>query len=127
MKISQASKASGLPVKTIRYYESIGLFTSKRLANGYRVYSKDDVEQMHFLFHSRELGFSLEECRDLLSLFRNPDRASKNVKAVANQRLELIDKQIEDLLTMKATLANLVKQCPGNDDPDCVILKELAK
>lgn len=127
MKISEAAKFSGLPVKTIRYYESIGLFESKRESNGYRNYSDLMVKDMKFLNHSRQLGFNLDDCRDLLALFQDPHRASKNVKDVAEKRLQHIDEQIVHLNNMKKTLNRLVKQCPGNDDPDCTILDELAK
>lgn len=127
MKISEASRLSGLPSKTIRYYESIGLFSSQRAENGYREYSAQDVNNMNFLHRSRELGFSLDECRDLLQLYQNPVRASAQVKQVAQKRLQQIDQQINHLCDMKKTLNRLVQECPGSDDPHCVILDELAK
>lgn len=127
MKISEASKQSGLPAKTIRYYESIGLFKGLRDQNGYRNYSESDVQQMHFLQRSRQLGFSLDECRGLLSLHKNPHRASSEVKLLAQTRLDQIDEQIRQLQLMKSTLNDLVKQCPGDAGADCVILDELSK
>jgi MerR family copper efflux transcriptional regulator len=127
MKISEASRLSGLPSKTIRYYESIGLFSSQRAENGYREYSQQDVNNMNFLHRSRELGFSLDECRDLLKLYQDPSRASAEVKQVAERRLQQIDQQINHLSDMKKTLHKLVEQCPGSSDPHCAILDELSK
>jgi len=127
MKISQAAEKSGLPAKTIRYYESIGLFKGGRDANGYRNYTDADTNQMHFLQKSRQLGFTLDECKDLLALYQNPHRASSSVKSVAENRLQLIDQQIEHLLQMKTMLSGLVKQCPGDEGADCSILEELSK
>lgn len=126
MKISEAARLSGLTVKTIRYYESIGLFNSTRSSNGYRSYTASDIGQMQFLQRSRRLGFSLDECRDLLALYQNPGRANKSVKSVASHRLAFIDDQIEHLVQMKKTLTHLIEQCPGNDDHDCVILDALS-
>ena len=126
MKISEAAKLSGLTVKTIRYYESIGLFNSARSSNGYRTYGSTDIGQMQFLQHSRQLGFSLDECRDLLALYQNPGRANKSVKSVASNRLAYIDDKIEHLLQMKKTLSHLIDQCPGNEDHDCAILDALS-
>ncbi len=126
MKISEASTQSGLTTKTIRYYESIGLFKSARSDNGYRDYAPATVRQMHFLQRSRQLGFSLDECRDLLALFQNPSRASKSVKQVASLRLAYIDEQIAHFEHMKITLSGLIKHCPDNDDADCAILDALS-
>jgi len=127
MKIGQAAEKSGLPAKTIRYYESIGLFKGGRDDNGYRNYKDEDISQMHFLQRSRQLGFTLEECKDLLALYQDPHRASSSVKSVAETRLQLIDQHIEHLLQMKTVLSGLVKQCPGDQGADCIILEELSK
>ena len=126
MKISEAARHSGLAAKTIRYYESIGLFSSDRQGNGYRDYQEEDVKQLRFINRARQLGFSLDECRGLLQLFRDPHRASRNVKELAESRMHLIDEQIENLMAMKKTLSTLIHQCPGNDHSDCVILDKLA-
>ncbi|WP_428244015.1 Cu(I)-responsive transcriptional regulator [Gynuella sp.] len=126
MKISEAARQSGLPAKTIRYYESIGLFNSERQQNGYRDYQERDVKQLRFINRARQLGFSLDECRGLLQLFRDPHRASRHVKELAESRMHLIDEQIANLMAMKETLSGLITQCPGNDESDCIILDELA-
>lgn len=127
MQIKAASQASGLPAKTIRYYESLGLLASRRAANGYRFYSDKDVEQMRFLHRARSLGFSLDECRDLLDLYRDPSRASSEVRQIAERHLVEVDAKIEQLNQLKYTLGQLVRQCPGNDSPECAILDTLAK
>lgn len=126
MKIGEAATQSGLSVKTIRFYESIGLFKGARSENGYRDYASATVRQMHFLQRSRQLGFSLDECRDLLALFQNPSRASKSVKQVATMRLAYIDQQIAHFEHMKITLSGLVAHCPDDDSADCAILDALS-
>lgn len=126
MLIKDAAVASGLPAKTIRYYESLGLIESRRAGNGYRQYGSNDIERMKFLARSRTLGFSLEECRSLLDLYDNPARASASVNALARRHLEELDDKIRELSAMKQTLLNLVAQCPGDESSDCVILESLA-
>lgn len=126
MLIKDAAAASGLPAKTIRYYESLGLIESRRASNGYRQYVTRDVERMQFLARSRTLGFSLEECRSLLDLYDDPTRASATVNTLARQHLEELDDKIRELTAMKQTLIDLVSRCPGNQSPDCAILDSLA-
>jgi Cu(I)-responsive transcriptional regulator len=126
MLIKDASKASGLPAKTIRYYESLGLIRSRRADNGYRQYLDSDVERMRFLNRSRTLGFSLDECRTLLELYDDPGRASAEVNALARHHLDELDDRIRQLTAMKSTLLTLVAQCPDNQSSDCAILDSLA-
>lgn len=126
MQIKAASLASGLPAKTIRYYESLGLLNSRRAANGYRRYSESDVEQMRFLHRARSLGFSLDGCRELLELYRDPGRASSEVRQIAERHLDEVDTKIEQLRQLRISLGNLIDQCPGDDSPDCAILDTLA-
>lgn len=126
MNIGDVSQASGLPTKTIRYYDEIGLVTPARGSNGYRDYSEQDVHKLAFLGRSRSLGFSIEECRTLLSLYSDRARASADVKAVAAEHLDRIAEKIVELQSLKATLETLVTRCQGNDRPDCPILDTLA-
>ncbi|MEX2365013.1 MAG: MerR family DNA-binding protein [Pseudohongiellaceae bacterium] len=126
MLIKDAAAASGLPAKTIRYYESLGLVQSRRADNGYRQYGTRDVERMQFLARSRTLGFSLEECQSLLDLYDDPGRASAAVNELARQHLNELDDKIRELNAMKHTLIGLVSRCPGNQSPDCAILDSLA-
>jgi Cu(I)-responsive transcriptional regulator len=123
MNIGEAAEKSGLPAKTIRYYEDIGLVTpSGRRANGYRDYDQQDLALLKFVQRSRSLGFTVEECRELLDLYRDRSRASADVKAIAKSRIADIRRKIEELKSMEATLAELVEHCHGDTRPDCPIL-----
>lgn len=126
MNIGEASRASGLPAKTIRYYEDIGLVRAARGVNGYRDFSEQDAHKLAFLGRSRSLGFSIEECRTLLSLYEDRGRASADVKAVAAEHMERITQKIDELQALKSTLETLVTRCHGDDRPDCPILDDLA-
>lgn len=125
MNISQVSERAGLPAKTIRYYEDIGLVTPARGENGYRSFSEADVHKLTFLGRSRALGFSIEDCRRLLALWEDRERASADVRALAQEHLARIEAKIADLDAMRATLADFVHRCAGDDRPDCPILKGL--
>jgi Cu(I)-responsive transcriptional regulator len=126
MNIGEVSRASGLPAKTIRYYEDIGLIRPARGANGYRDFSDRDAHMLAFLGRSRSLGFSIEECRTLLSLYQDRDRASADVKQLAREHLEDIARKIAELEALRGTLQTLVSRCHGDDRPDCPILDDLA-
>ena len=126
MNIGDASTQSGLPAKTIRYYEDIGLVAPGRSGNGYRDFSDTDLHKLAFVQRARSLGFSIEECRALLSLYDDHDRASADVKALANAHLQQIAEKIAGLQEMQKTLSELVHKCHGDDRPDCPILDGLA-
>ncbi|MDQ6437830.1 Cu(I)-responsive transcriptional regulator [Mesorhizobium sp. LHD-90] len=126
MNIGTASEKSGLPPKTIRYYEDIGLLSPGRAGNGYRDYSIADVHRLKFLQRSRGLGFSVEECRQLLSLYGDTGRESAEVKAIAETKLVEIDRKIAELKALRVTLGHLVEACHGNHRPECPILEDLA-
>lgn len=126
MNIGEIARASGLPAKTIRYYEDIGLIDPDRGENGYRNFGEDDLHRLAFLGRARALGFSIEDCRGLLALYADRDRASAEVKAIALDHLSRIDKKLEELNAMRATLADLVRCCAGDSRPDCPILADLA-
>ncbi|MTI10843.1 Cu(I)-responsive transcriptional regulator [Rhodospirillaceae bacterium RKSG073] len=127
MIIGEAAKLSGMSAKTIRYYEDIGLVTPTRdPQSGYRDYSDNDVHVLKFLHRARDLGFSVKQCRELLSLYEDRDRASSDVKAIAKSHLEDIGRKIEELQEMENTLKHLVSCCQGDDRPDCPILSGLA-
>lgn len=127
MNIGEAARLSGVPAKTIRYYEDIGLIgAANRGANGYRDYSEADAELLRFIRHARAVGFGIEECRKLLALYRDPNRHSRDVKALAEAKIAEIDRRIAEFQHMRAELAELAAACPGDDDPDCAILEELA-
>jgi Cu(I)-responsive transcriptional regulator len=126
MNIGTASEKSGLPAKTIRYYEDIGLLRPGRAENGYRDYSGADVHRLKFLQRSRGLGFSVDECRQLLSLYGDSSRESAEVKAIAESKLKEIDRKVAELLELRATLGHLVEACHGDQRPECPILDGLA-
>ena len=127
MKIADVAQASGLSAKTIRYYEDIGLVRPACGAtNGYRAFVETDVHKLRFLARARSLGFSIEECRTLLSLYEDRARASADVKALAEAHLRRIDRKIAELEGLRGTLATLVARCHGDERPDCPILDDLA-
>ncbi|MFP3543565.1 Cu(I)-responsive transcriptional regulator [Rhizobium sp. SIMBA_035] len=126
MNIGEASDRSGLPAKTIRYYEDIGLVRPERGGNGYRDYDLSDVHKLRFLQRSRGLGFSVEECRQLLALYEDKSRASADVKDIAQGKLTEIDQKIREMMELRRTLEHLVHACHGNDRPDCPILDGLS-
>ncbi len=126
MNIGEAAELSGLPSKTIRYYEEIGLLKPDRSENGYRFYCLTDVERLQFLQRARNLGFSLDECRQLLALYKDQGRASHDVKEVAIAKLGEIDQKIEALMLLRTTLRDLVGKCKGDFHPECPIIEQLA-
>lgn len=126
MNIGEASRASQLPTKTIRYYEDIKLIAPQRADNGYRTYSDSDVHRLRFLQRSRGLGFSIDECRLLLSLYEDEERASADVKRLALDKIGEIDRKLSELQSLKATLSALARDCHGDDKPDCPIIDDLA-
>ncbi|MGO4854121.1 Cu(I)-responsive transcriptional regulator [Phaeovulum sp. W22_SRMD_FR3] len=126
MNIGDVAKRAGLPAKTIRYYEDIGLISAARGANGYRHFAEADLHKLAFVGRARSLGFSIEDCRALLALYEDKTRASHDVKALAAQHLAQIGQKIAELTAMRDTLSDLVACCGGDDHPDCPILNDLA-
>jgi Cu(I)-responsive transcriptional regulator len=126
MNIGQAAQASGVSAKMIRHYESVGLFAqAARTDAGYRQYGQIEVSTLRFIRHARDLGFSIEQIRELLSLWQNRKRPSRQVKALAQAHIQELDVKLKDLQTMKATLEHLVHCCHGDDRPDCPIIDSL--
>ena len=126
MNIGEAARRSGLPAKTIRYYEEIGLVRPDRRDNNYRDYCAHALEVLRFLRRSREFGFTIEQCRALLTLYEDPTRCSSEVKSLASTRIVEIDDKIRELEALRESLGKLVRQCPGDRDPSCPIIDELA-
>ena len=127
MNISEAAEQAGLPTKTIRYYEDIGLVApARRRDNGYRDYAERDVHMLRFLSRARGLGFSVAACRALVALYADTGRKSADVKEIALNRVEEIDSKIAELRAMRATLVELAETCHGDDRPDCPIIENLA-
>lgn len=127
MNIGEASARSGVSAKMIRYYESIGLITPPaRTAAQYRVYADDDVHTLRFVRRARDLGFSLEETRELLALWRDRSRASADVKALAMAHIRDLEAKAAELQAMADTLRHLAAHCHGDHRPDCPILSDFA-
>ena len=126
MNIQAAATSVGLPVKTVRYYDDISLVKASRKQNGYREYGEREIHMLQFLARARSLGFSIEDCRKLLSLYEDQDRASADVKVLAEHHLKEIDKKLAELKDLRKTLSNLITDCHGDDRPDCPILQGLA-
>ena len=127
MFITEISKKLNISTRAIRHYEQIGIIKSKRLDNNYRCFNEENLDKLKFLVRARKLGFSLEECKELIRLFENNERKSENVQKIAKNKLENIVKQIDQLKDLKKSLEWLVLKCPGNAKPDCHIINELSK
>ncbi|MGE5506373.1 MAG: Cu(I)-responsive transcriptional regulator [Actinomycetota bacterium] len=127
MNIGEAARRSGVPAKTIRYYETVGLIPpAGRTGSGYRDYSANEVETLRFIQRARSLGFSVKDVADLLALWRDRSRASADVKAIALGHVAAIERKIAELESIRRTLLDLTCRCHGDNHPDCPILEELA-
>ena len=126
MNIGEVAERSGIPPKTIRYYEDIGLVCPRRSENGYRAFRESDLHKLAFLGRARMLGFSIEDCRALLSLYEDESRESAQVKEIAEDHLKAVDEKIAQLRSMRETLSHLIRSCHGDHRPDCPILSDLA-
>ena len=126
MNIGQAAEASGVSAKMIRYYESIGLIPKTvRTEAGYRVYSDNDVHTLGFIRRARDLGFSVEQIGELVTLWRDRDRASTDVKRIALEHVDILERKARELQEMAATLRHLAKHCHGDERPECPIIDGL--
>jgi MerR family copper efflux transcriptional regulator len=127
MNIGEASSASGVSAKMIRYYESIDLIRPPlRTDNNYRVYSDEDVHTLRFIKRARTLGFSIEETSALLTLWHDRSRSSADVRAIAVAHVADLERRIAEMQGMAETLRHLVHCCSGDHRPDCPILNDLA-
>jgi Cu(I)-responsive transcriptional regulator len=127
MNISQAASKSGLSAKTIRYYEDIELIApAARSENGYRQYDGKAVEELHFLARAREVGFDLQECRQLLELQRDHTRQSRHARELVLEKSQQLQTRIDQLVSMQTVLQDLAGRCRGDEGPDCAILEDLA-
>lgn len=127
MNIGEASRASGVTTKMIRYYEEIGLIrTAERSASGYRHYTAVDVNALRFIRRARDLGFAMERIAALLTLWHDGGRSSADVKALALDHVASLEEKIAEMKGMVDTLRALAERCGGNADPDCPIIDDLA-
>ena len=127
MNISEAARRSGLTSKAIRYYEEIGLIApARRGENGYRQYESSAVEELQFLARARDVGFDLEECRQLLNLQRDKGRQSRHARALVLEKSEKLQARIDRLQSMQTVLQDMASRCQGDEGPECAILEDLA-
>ena len=127
MQIGSVAEKSGVSAKAIRYYESIGLIAAAhRTHSGYRVYGERDVQTLRFIQRARGLGFSVDDVGNLLTLWRDTERHSAQVKALAANHVAEIDRKIAGLRGMRDTLTHLMARCHGDARPECPILDDLA-
>lgn len=124
--IGRAAALAGVPAKTIRFYEEAGIIKpAVRSNNRYRSYSDSDIEMLRFVRRARALGFSLKDVSNLLELYSNNKRASRDVKRLALRHVAELDRKLAELTAIRDTIAELARRCHGNDRPDCPILDEL--
>lgn len=126
MNIGDITRQTGIPARTLRYYEDIGLVTPARAENGYRDYSGADLSRLMLIAQARHMGFSLDECRRLVALSADRGRASRDVQALAQKNLAAVQDRIARLRALETQLQSLIAQCHGDDQPDCAILEELS-
>lgn len=126
MRIGEVAAETGLSVKAIRYYEQVGLIYSKRDDNRYRIYEQQALQQLRFIKTARELGFTVEECQQLLRLWSDQNRKSSDVKALAMKHLDAIEEKLTALKQIKATLTGLVDSCAGDERSECPIIDAIS-
>lgn len=127
MKISQAASAAGLKIKTVRYYANIGLVSPEiNPVTGYRNFNKSDVAKLQFVGTARKFDFSIEDCRELINLYEDKQRSSREVKNVALKKIKDIENRLTELQSLRNELLSLADACDGDDRPDCPILDRLS-
>ena len=128
MNIGKAAKLSNLTVKTVRYYADIGLVSPvKNSKTGYRDFSEDDVARLQFVSKARKFNFTIQECEELLSLYSDKGRSSREVKSLTLEKISEIDAKLFELKELRQQLSFLANNCQGNDRPDCPILDALSE
>ena len=128
MNIGKAAKLSNLTIKTVRYYANIGLVKPQQnISSGYREYTDGEVAKLKFIGKARKFDFSIHECKELLSLYEDKNRTSKEVKKITLEKISQLDSKLRDLNDLKNELSLLANNCDGDDKPNCPILDELSK
>ncbi|QUT07587.1 helix-turn-helix domain-containing protein [Sphingobium phenoxybenzoativorans] len=125
--IGNLGKATNTKVETIRYYERIGLLAKPdRTGGNYRAYGQDALARLSFIRRARDLGFSLDQVRELLSLSSQDQRDCRSVDAIANSHLAEIDRKLADLAALRRELSAVIALCDGGTIAECQILDALA-
>ena len=128
MNIGTAAKLTKLSIKTLRYYSNIGLVNPKKNnMTSYREYSEEDILKLKFVGKARKFDFNIQECRELLSLYENKERSSREVKRITLEKIAQLDDKLKDLNELRTALNYLAKNCHGDNRPNCPILEELSK
>ena len=128
MNIGKAAKLSNLTVKAVRYYANIGLVKPQQnISTGYRDYTEEEVAKLKFIGKARSFDFSINVCKELLSLYDDKNRTSKEVKKITLEKISQIESKLKDLNDLKKELSFLANNCHGDDKPNCPILDELSK
>ena len=128
MNIGKAAKLSNLTIKTVRYYANIGLVNPKKnISTGYRNYTMEEIKKLKFIGKARKFDFSINECKELLSLYEDENRTSKEVKKITLEKISQIDNKLKDLNELRNELSFLANNCQGDEKPNCPILEELSK
>ena len=128
MNIGKAAKLSNLTIKAVRYYANIGLVKPQQnISTGYRDYTEEEVANLKFIGKARSFDFSINECKELLSLYDDKNRTSKEVKKITLEKISQIESKLKDLNDLKKELSFLANNCHGDDKPNCPILDELSK
>tara|TARA_B100000524_G_scaffold8885_1_gene5419 strand:+ start:135 stop:524 length:390 start_codon:yes stop_codon:yes gene_type:complete len=128
MNIGKVAKLSNLTIKAVRYYDNVGLVKPiQRISTGYRDYTKEEVAKLKFIGKARKFDFSINECKELLSLYEDKNRTSKEVKKITLEKISQIDIKLKDLNDLRKELSFLASNCHGDDRPNCPIIEELSK
>ena len=128
MNIGKVAKLSNLTIKAVRYYDNVGLVKPKQsISTGYRDYTKEEVAKLNFIGKARKFDFSINECKELLSLYEDKNRTSKEVKKITLEKISQIDIKLKDLNDLRKELSFLASNCHGDDRPNCPIIEELSK
>lgn len=126
--IGDVARVTNLPTKTVRYYADIGLVVpTARSTNGYRLYSGKEINKLIFTRRARSFGFSVQECRELLDLYEDQERSSRDVKAIAQRRIVEIEEKLLELQSLHQELTHLADSCNGDNRPDCPIITGMSK
>ena len=126
MQIGDLSRASGVNIETIRYYERIGLLPlPARQANGRRSYGEADARRLGFIRHARELGFELAAVRVLLTLQEQPEASCEDASRIAEEQLEAVEGRIARLLKLRDELSRMVADCRKGSVSECRVIEAL--